>query len=110
MQGITTWKLPPQQQLPSWSSVVTSNTSDCINSMIDDYRSGGLTDLLEGILQKMTEKTSENRQLYKAEDSDDVVHKEKQILKDHFHSAAAMQVMELEVGQNLWQLKHMGLH
>ena len=67
--------------------------------MIDDYRSDGRTDLLEGILQKMTEKISENRQLYKTVDSDDVVHKVKQILKDHFHSAAAMQVVELEVGQ-----------
>ena len=45
---------------------------------------------------------SENRQLYKAADSDDVVNKVKQILKDHFHSAAGMQVMELEVSQ-----KHM---
>ena len=45
------------------------------------------------------EKISENRQLYKAVDSDDVVNKVKQILKDHFHSAAAMQLMELKVSQ-----------
>ena len=49
--------------------------------------------------EKMMEKISENRQLYKAVDSDDVVNKVKQILKDHFHCAAAMQVMELEVSQ-----------
>ena len=42
----------------------------------------------------MTEKISENRQLYKAVDSDDGVNKVKQALKDHFHSAAAMQVVE----------------
>ena len=46
----------------------------------------------------MTEKISENRQLYKAVDSDDVVNKVKQVLMDCFHKAA-MQVMELEVGQ-----------
>ena len=40
----------------------------------------------------MTEKISENIQLYKI-DSDDVVAKVKQILKDRSHSAAAMQVM-----------------
>ena len=48
----------------------------------------------------MTEKKSENRQLYKAVHSDDVVNKVIQIMKDHFHSAPAMQVMELQVGQN----------
>ena len=32
------------------SSMVTSNTCECINSMIDDYRTEGWTDLLEGIL------------------------------------------------------------
>ena len=47
----------------------------------------------------MTEMISENRHLYKAVDSDNVVNKVKQVLKDYFHSAAAMQVVELEVGQ-----------
>ena len=47
----------------------------------------------------MMEKISENRQLYKAVDSDDVVNKVKHVLKDCFHSGAAMQVVELEVGQ-----------
>ena len=50
MQWITTWKLPPQQQLPPQYGVVTSNTSECINSIIDDYKNDGWTDLLEGIL------------------------------------------------------------
>ena len=36
----------------------------------------------------MMEKITEKRQLYKAVSSDDVVNKLKQILKDHFHSAA----------------------
>ena len=93
MEVTTTTGLPP------WYGVVTSNTSEFINSMIDDYRSDGWTDLLEGILQKMTEKINENRQLYKAVDSDHVVNKVNQVLKDCFHSAAAMQVVELQVGQ-----------
>ena len=41
--------------------VFTSNMSECINSMIDDYRSEGWTDLLEGILRRMAEKICENR-------------------------------------------------
>ena len=48
----------------------------------------------------MAEKISENRQQYKTVDGDDVVNKVKQVLKNCFHSAAAMQVVELEVGQN----------
>ena len=45
MQWITTQKVPPQHQLPPWYVVVTSNTSECINSMIDDCRSEGWTEL-----------------------------------------------------------------
>ena len=52
--------------------------------MIDDYRSERWTHLLEGILQKMVEKISENMQLYKLVDSDDVVNKVKQVLKTTF--------------------------
>ena len=47
----------------------------------------------------MTEKISKNRQLYTAVDSHDMVNNAKQVLKDCFHRAAAMQVIELEVGQ-----------
>ena len=53
MQWIKAWKYPPEAQLPR---VVTSNTSECINLMIDDYTSEGWTDLLEGVLWKMAEK------------------------------------------------------
>ena len=74
-------------------------TSECINSMINDYHSEGWTDLLEGTLWKMAEKTCENRQRYKTVDGDEVVCKVKQVLKEPFHSAAAMQVVELEVRQ-----------
>ena len=59
----------------------------------------------------MTQKISENRHLYNAVDSDDVVNKVKQILKDHFHSAAAMQVMQLENGQKYMVTEaSMGIH
>ena len=45
----------------------------------------------------MAEKISENRQRYKTVDGDEMVHKVKQVLKEHFHSAA--EVVELEVRQ-----------
>ena len=45
--------------------------------------------------RKMPEKKSETRQWYKTIDGDEVVNKVKQVLKDHFHIAAAMQVVEL---------------
>ena len=76
--------------------------------MIDEYRSERWTDLLEGTLQKRTEKINENKQLYKTINSDDVVAKVKQILKDRFHSVAAMQFMKSV--RNIWLLKHMILH
>ena len=49
-QWIITQKYPQQTCLPLQYGVMTSNTSVCINSMIDDYHSEGWTDLLEGIL------------------------------------------------------------
>ena len=39
-------------QCGNMCGVVMSNTSECINSMIDDYQSEGWTDLMEGILKK----------------------------------------------------------
>ena len=99
MQWIRTWKYPPEGKLTPRYGVVTSNTSECINSMIDEYRSEGWIDLLEGVLWKMAEKISENRQWYQTVDGNDVVSKVKQVLKACFHAAAAIQVVELEVGQ-----------
>ena len=52
-QWVMMRKLPPTQRLPPRYGVVTSNTSECFNSMIDDYRSEGGTDLLEGTLHRM---------------------------------------------------------
>ena len=50
LQWITPRKLPPQQQLPPRYGMVTSNMSECINSMTNDCRSDGWFDLLEEIL------------------------------------------------------------
>ena len=98
-QWIKTQKFPPESRLPPRYGMVMSNTSECINSMIDYYRNEGWTDLLEGVLWKMAEKISENRQWYQMVDGNDVVNKVKQVLKECFYAAAAMQVVELEVGQ-----------
>ena len=89
-QWIKTWKFPSGDRLPPRYCMVTSNTSECINSMTDDYRSEGWTDLLERVLQKMVEKISENRQQYRTVDGDDVVNNIKQVLKECFRAAAAM--------------------
>ena len=40
-------------------------------------------------------------------DEDDVMSKVKQVLKECFHAAAAMQVVELEVGQKYMVTEHM---
>ena len=63
-QWIKSWKYQLGARLPPRYGVVTSNTSECINSMFDDYRNEEWTDLLEGVLWKMAEKTSENRPWY----------------------------------------------
>ena len=76
--------------------------------MIDDYRCEGWTDLLEGVLWKMAEKISENTPWYQMVDEDDVASKVKQVLKECFHAAAAIQVVELEVGQEYLVIKTYG--
>ena len=49
-----TRELPLPERLPSRYGVVTSNTSECINAMIEDYRSEGWTELVEGTNRNMS--------------------------------------------------------
>ena len=101
-------KLPPIQRLPPRYGMVTSNTSECINSMIGEYRSEGWTDLLEGTLHKITGRISEKRQLHKMEQGGDMVAKVKLVLNNRFQSAAAMEVMEVEVSKKFMVTERWG--
>ena len=90
-----TRKVPLPERLPSRYGVVTSNTSECINSMIEDYRSEGWTEMVKGMLCHMTQRISNERQTNKAKRQDEIVPKVKAILADRFAKAAAMEVVEL---------------
>ena len=46
--------------LPQIFGIQTSNTSELINSMIDDYHSEGWMELVEGILHHVTQVISHN--------------------------------------------------
>ena len=94
-QWVTTRKDPIPQRLPAQYGVVTSNTSECINSMMEEYWGESWTDLLEGIICRMTQRIHDKRQEYNKERGDDVVLKVKAILGESFHKAAAMEVVKL---------------
>ena len=99
-------KIPPQlwrssewlqdTDLPPRFGITTSNTSECVNSMINAYRSEGWMELLEALLHHMTHMISENRQKYKDKNPEDVVPKIQQILKKRWHDSADMTVCEIE--------------
>ena len=55
-------KIP--QRLPARYGIVTSNTSQWTNSMIEEYQGESWTDLLEGVLHHMTQRISDKRQKY----------------------------------------------
>ena len=48
-QWVLTRKQPVPQRLPAHYGIVTSNISEHINSMIEEYQGESWTDLLEGI-------------------------------------------------------------
>ena len=64
MQWITIRKFPIPERLPAQYGIVTSNTNESINSLIDELQCEGWTELLEGTLFHMTQRMSDKRQEY----------------------------------------------
>ena len=98
MQWIATRKFPIPLRLPTQNEIVTSNTSELINSMIDELQCEGWTESLEGTLHHMAQKISDKRREYISEQGDEIVLKVKAVLADLFHKAAAYAVIKLVWG------------
>lgn len=82
--------------LPPRYGITTSNSSESVNSMIEDFRNDGWMELVDGLLDHMTNMISEKRQKYKDMDPENVVPKVQQILKKRWDDAASMKVCEIE--------------
>ena len=67
-------------RIPPRYGIIMLNASECINSMIDEYRNEGWMELTDGLLHDMTTRISTNQQTYKMEPEDEVVPKVKDIL------------------------------
>ena len=92
-QWVTTRKFPLPQRLPAQYQIVTFNTSECINSMTEEYWGESWMESLDGTLHLMMQRISNKRQ------ADDTIPKEKAILGESFHKAAVMEVVELVQGR-----------
>ena len=84
-QWVTTRKVPHPQRLPAQYRIVTLNVSECMNSMIEEYRSEN----------HKTQRISDKRQECIRERGNKMVPKVKAILRDSFHKAGPMEVVAL---------------
>ena len=90
--------------------IVTSNTSECINSMIEEYQGESWPDLLEGVLCHMTQRISDKKQKCNNKRGDDIVPKVKAILGKSFHKATALEVVKLVWGRQYMVTEKRVLH
>lgn len=93
----TSW-LQTENKLPPRFGIVTSNTSECVNSMLADARAVGWLEAIERIVDIMSTRIYNCRTKYVDRDPSDVVSRVAQILKVRWDAAASMSVIELESG------------
>ena len=90
--------------LPPRFGITTSNSSECVNSMIDAYRNEGYMELVEGLLHHMTQMISRHRQKYKDKEPEEVVPKVQQLMKNRWNAAAAMTICEIEANHSEYKV------
>ena len=93
----TSW-LCEERPLPPRYGIVTSNTSESVNSMFAAAREVGWLEAVEKIVDIISTKIYRCQQKYKDCDADGVVPAIAQVLKKRWDKAASLEVIELEEG------------
>ena len=99
------WKysqwVDPERYLPPRYGIITSNTSECVNSMFNQARDLAWMGALEKIVDIMSTRICSLRTKYATrDDAAAVVPRVAQILQARWDAAAIMKVMELELNSN----------
>jgi hypothetical protein len=82
--------------LPPRYGILTSNSSESVNSMLAEARNLGWLEAVEKILNVMSTKISQRRQKYKQRDGNEVVQRVAQVVSISWDDAASMDVFNLE--------------
>jgi RNA:NAD 2'-phosphotransferase (TPT1/KptA family) len=93
----TSW-LDDELALPPRYGIVTSNTSESVNSMLSDARDVGWLQAVEKIVDIISTKIYRCRQKYKDCHAHGIVPIVAQVMKKRWDIAASLEVIELEEG------------
>jgi MULE transposase domain/Ulp1 protease family, C-terminal catalytic domain len=99
----TSW-LEENPRLPPRYGILTSNTSECVNSMFLEARSLPWLDATEKIIDIMTSKISTNRRKYLTKAPQGIVARVAQEMKTEWDSAASLEVYQLEADKDQYKV------
>jgi len=83
---------------------VTSNTSEAVNAMLDDYRGMGWLGLIDGTLGHMSKRISKKRNEYRPKRGGDVVPRIKELLFKRWNACIQLDVDELTEGEGKFKV------
>jgi hypothetical protein len=95
----TSW-MDESNPLPPRYGILTSNSSESVNSMLAEARELGWLEAVEKILDVMSTKISQRRQKYKQRDGNELVQRIAQVVSKAWDDAASMDVFNLEDERN----------
>ena len=84
-----------EPRLPRRYGIVTSNTSESINSMIADIRTCGWLGVIEKMVHGMVSRICKNRLKHKSKNAEGVVQMVRDVIKKRWNDSAALEVDEL---------------
>jgi hypothetical protein len=90
------WTTNSNRELPPRFGIVTSNTSESVNSMFNSARDLPWMDALEKMVEVMLTRICNCRTKYRQRQESEIVPRAEQLLKKRWEATASMSVMELE--------------
>jgi hypothetical protein len=87
-----------ERQLPPRYGIVTSNTSECVNNMFGEARDLGWLEAVDKLVDIMSTRIFQCRQKHAKKDGTKIVPKVLEKLQLRWDAAAALSVIELQVG------------
>ena len=99
----TSW-MDESNPIPPRYGILTSNSSESVNSMLAEVREVGWLEAVDKILDIMSTKISKRREKHKGRDGNEVVHRALQVVMKSWDDAASMDVFNLEDDQNRFKV------
>ena len=95
-------------ELPPRYGITTSNISESLNSMVDEFRDGSWLDTIIGIIKKMVSRTSSYKKLY--EEQKGIIPEITLILKKRFESCSGFTIIQMNKQSEYYVTRSMKKH